>query len=206
MSRTRISLIWAGVVIAVAVPLVAAAMSPLLQWRQPVYIIGGFAGVVGLALIFFQPLLMGGYLPGLPARSGRRVHLWVGGALVAAVVIHVAALWITSPPDVVDALLFRAPTPFSVWGVIAMWALFAVAFIVIFRRKLIVRPRAWRIAHTSLAIVVVAGTVVHAFQIEGTMELISKAVLCALVVAATAIVMADLKVWGRRGKSRREAP
>jgi len=49
-----------------------------------------------------------------------------------------------------------------------------------------------------LAIVIVAGSVVHAMLIEGTMETISKAALCALVLAATVKVMADLRVRRKR--------
>lgn len=142
-----------------------------------------------------QPLLIGGYLPGLAGRIGRRVHLWIGGALVVAIVVHVAGLWITSPPDMADALLFRSPTPFSPFGVIAMWAIFAVALLAMLRRRL--RPRTWRIAHMLLAIVIVAGSVVHAVLIEGTMEMVTKTVLCVLVVAAAAKVIAGLPVWRR---------
>jgi len=197
----RVTLIWVALLAAVGVPLAAAALSPLLAWRQPVYIAGGLAGVVGLALMLVQPALIGGYLPGLSAYRSRRLHRWIGGALVAAVVIHVAALWITSPPDVVDALLFTSPTPFSAWGVIAMWAVFATALLALLRRRLRLRPRSWRIAHTSLAMVIVAGTVVHAMLIEGTMETISKAALCLLVLTATVKVLAELRVWTRRPAS-----
>lgn len=200
----RATLIWAALLAAVIVPIAAAAASPLLQWRDPLYIAAGFAGVVALALMLVQPLLMGGYLPGLPALRGRRAHRWIGGMLVAAVVIHVGGLWITSPPDVIDALLFTSPTPFSAWGVIAMWAIFAVALLAALRRRL--RPRTWRIAHTLLAVVIVVGTVVHAILIEGTMEMVSKAALCALVLAATIKVMADLRVWRKRATSRSEMP
>ncbi|MEP6193491.1 MAG: hypothetical protein ABJ231_06345 [Nitratireductor sp.] len=73
--------------------------SPLLQWHQPIYIAGGFAGIVALATMLCQPLLMGGYLPGLPARQGKSVHRVVGTVVVLLVVVHVAGLWITSPPD-----------------------------------------------------------------------------------------------------------
>jgi predicted ferric reductase len=138
-----------------------------------------------------QPLLAGGYLPGLPAWRGRRAHRWIGGALVAAIVIHVGGLWITSPPDMIDALLFASPTPFSPFGVIAMWAIFAVALLAVFRRRL--RPRTWRIAHMSLAVVIVAGSVVHGLLVEGAMETVTKAALCVLVVGATVKVMADLR-------------
>ncbi len=203
MTRTRKALIWAALAVVVAVPLVFAATSPLLQWRQPIYIIGGFAGVVGLALLLLQPLLMGGYLPGLPPRSGRRVHRWVGALLIGSVVLHVVGLWITSPPDVVDALLFRAPTPFSTWGVIAMWAIFATGLLVLLRGRLRISMRSWRIGHTALAVIIVVGTVIHAVQIDGTMEIVSKVVLCVAVVAATVIVMADLRVWAKQAKARR---
>ncbi|MBR0872532.1 ferric reductase-like transmembrane domain-containing protein [Bradyrhizobium tropiciagri] len=191
-------LIWAVIVVAVAVPIAAAALSPLLAWRDPLYILAGFAGIVALGIMLFQPVLIGGYLPGLPARIGRRVHLWTGAVLVAAVVIHVAGLWITSPPDMIDALLFTSPTPFSPFGVIAMWAILAVAVLAVLRRRLGLRPRTWFLVHRLLAIVIVVGTVVHGLLIEGTMETVSKVALCALVVAATVKVMADLWMWRKR--------
>ncbi len=179
-------------------------MSPQLQWRGPVYVVAGFAGIVALGLVMFQPLLIGGYLPGLSAYRGRRTHRWIGGALAVAVVIHVAGLWITSPPDMIDALLFASPTPFSPFGVIAMWAIFAVALLAALRRRLGLRARTWRIAHMPLAIIIVAGSVVHAMLIEGTMETVSKAALCALILAATVKVMVDLRVWRKRGTLRGE--
>ena len=126
MKLARATLIWVTLAIAVGVPIAAAAVSPLLAWRDPIYILAGFAGIVALGLALAQPLLIGGYLPGLPAYRGRRVHHFIGGTLVVAVVVHVAGLWFTSPPDMIDALLFSSPTPFSPWGVTAMWAIFAV--------------------------------------------------------------------------------
>jgi predicted ferric reductase len=200
----QVTLIWVVLAAAVCVPIAAAAGSPLLAWRGPVYILAGFAGIVALGVMLFQPLLIGGYLPGLSARIGRRAHHWIGGALVVAVVIHVAGLWITSPPDMIDALLFASPTPFSPFGVVAMWAIFAVAFLAVLRRRLGLRPRTWRIAHILLAIVIVLGTVVHGMLIEGAMETVSKVALCALVLAATIKVMADLWVRSRRGPPREE--
>lgn len=198
MRRAYPILIWGAVAAAIAIPIAAAAASPLLAWREPVYIAAGFAGVVAMSLLLVQPLLIGGYLPGPSARTARRAHRWTGSMLVAAVVIHVAALWITSPPDVVDALLFRSPTPFSVWGVIAMWAVFAAAFMAALRRHLRLPARIWRLCHTSFVAVTVVGSVVHAMLIEGTMETVSKAALCALVLAAMAKVMIDLRVWSIR--------
>jgi len=198
-------LIWVALAAAVGVPIAFAALSPLLTWRGPVYILAGFAGIIALGLVLVQPLLIGGYLPGLSACRGRRAHHWIGGTLVVAVVIHVGGLWITSPPDMIDALLFSSPTPFSSWGVIAMWAIFAVAMIAALRRRLGLRARTWRIVHMPLAIVIVAGSVVHAILIEGTMETISKAALCALVLAAAIKVMTDLRVWRKRGTLRGES-
>jgi len=203
MRLARVTLIWALLAAAIFVPIAAAAASPLLAWRGPVYILAGFAGIIALGLMLVQPLLIGGYLPGLSAYRGRRVHHWVGGALVAAVVVHVGGLWFTSPPDMIDALLFASPTPFSPFGVIAMWAIFAVALLAAFRRRLGLRT--WRIAHMSLAVVIVGGSVVHSMLIEGTMETMSKAALCALVLGAAIKVMADLQVWRKRARSREES-
>jgi predicted ferric reductase len=196
-SSARAVLIWAILVAFVIVPLAFAAASPLLQWRQPVYIAAGFAGVIAMALLLLQPLLAGGYLPGLSGLAGRRVHRWIGAGLVLAVVLHVAGLWITSPPDVVDALLFRSPTPFSAFGVTAMWAVFAAGLLAAWRSRLKLRPRTWRRAHTGLALVIVTGSIIHAVLIEGTMETVTKVALCLAVLAATVKVMVDLKTWSR---------
>ena len=122
--------------------------------------------------------------------------------MVAAVVIHVGALWITSPQDVIDVLLFRSPTPFSVWGMIAMWTIFATALLAALRRRLRLRPRVWRITHASLAVVIVVGSAVHAILVEGTMEIISKAALCGLVLAATTKVITDLRIWPKSSAAR----
>lgn len=202
MRLARAILIWAALATAVGLPIAAASASPLLAWRDPVYIAAGFAGIMAMTLMLAQPLLAGGYLPGLRAPLGRRVHRWVGGVLLVAVFTHVAGLWITSPPDVVDALLFVSPTPFSSWGVVAMWALFATALLAALRRRLRLGLRAWRFAHTGLALVIVVGSAVHAILIEGTMETVSKVALCALVAVATAKVVIDLRIWAKRTSTR----
>jgi predicted ferric reductase len=202
MRLARVALIWAALAAAICVPIAAAATSPLLEWRGPVYILAGFAGIVGLGLLLVQPLLAGGYLPGPSTYRARRAHHWIGGALVVAVVVHVGGLWITSPPDMIDALLFASPTPFSPFGVIAMWAIFAVALLAAFRRRLGLRT--WRIAHMVLAAVIVVGSVVHGMLIEGAMETVSKAALCALVLGAAIKAMVDL-VRRMRATSRGES-
>src|SRR3954447_26194828 len=129
MTSVRAALIWAALVAAICVPIALAMTSDLIAWRGTVYILAGFAGIFALGLMLVQPLLIAGYLPGLSAYRGRRAHRWIGGALVVAVLIHVGGLWITSPPDMIDALTFTSPTPFSPFGVIAMLAIFAVALL-----------------------------------------------------------------------------
>jgi MYXO-CTERM domain-containing protein len=117
----------------------------------------------------------------------------LGLVLVAAVIVHVAGLWITSPPDIEDALLLQSPTPFSIWGVVGMWALFAAAMLAFLRRRL--SPLVWRVGHTSLVGIVVLSGVIHAMLIEGTMETVSKAVLCGLAIVAT--IGATVAPWLR---------
>jgi len=193
LSKVRGVLIWAALMIAVAIPVSAAIMSPLLEYRSPIYIAAGFSGVIGMTLLLFQPLLAAGYLPGLTGRRGRRMHQLAGILLVVLILLHIAGLWITSPPDVIDALLFVSPTPFSVWGVIAMWATFAAACLAALRRTMRLQPRTWRWSHKTFVTFIVSGTVVHALKIEGTMEFYSKVMLCALVISATVLALIDYK-------------
>ncbi|MEM7472627.1 MAG: ferric reductase-like transmembrane domain-containing protein [Pseudomonadota bacterium] len=181
-------------------PLALSVGSPLLAWREPIYIASGFAGIVGLSLLLLQPLLAAGLLPGTSVRQGRLAHRVVGGMLVLSVIIHVLGLWVTSPPDVIDVLLLRSPTPFSVWGVAAMWAVFGTTVLAALRKPLRMRWRSWRIGHSLLAVVIVVGSVVHAVLIEGTMEIMSKVALCALVLLASLWVLADRKVLARLRK------
>jgi predicted ferric reductase len=206
MRPARAALIWGALAMAICVPIALAATSSQLAWRGPLYILAGFSGIVALGLLLVQPLLIAGYLPGLSAYRGRRAHHWIGGAIVMAIVVHVAGLWITSPPDMIDALLFASPTPFSPWGVTAMWAIFALALLAALRRRLGLRLRTWRVAHMLLAIVIVVGSVVHGVLIEGTMETVSKTALCALVLVAATKVLADLWARTRRGSLRAPAP
>ena len=42
MRLARVTLIWAALAAAICVPIAAAAASPLLAWRGPVYILAGF--------------------------------------------------------------------------------------------------------------------------------------------------------------------
>ena len=195
-SSLRNRLLWTAALLLATVPLVFAAKSPLLQWREPIYIMAGLAGVVGMILLLAQPILAAGLLRGIPRQRAHRLHRWSGVLLLAAIVLHVAGLWITSPPDVIDALTFTSPTPFAAWGVIAMWAAFAAAGLAIYRRKL--RLWQWRIGHSVMITLVVTGTVIHALLIEGTMEPYSKIVLSCAVLVATCTALSRLKPWTGR--------
>lgn len=176
-------LIWAALVALPVWALIAAAQSPLLAWREAVYILAGFAGIAGMGLLLFQPLLAVGALPGLRPMRARRLHRWGGALLLGCISVHVAGLWLTSPPDVIDALLFRSPTPFSAYGVIAMWALSAGALLAAFRRRLR-RLRSWPLLHGALGLAVAVLTVLHAALIEGAMGQWSKAALSLAVLFA----------------------
>lgn len=184
-NRLQAFLAWALVLAVMAVPAVIAAFNPWLAYRNAAYIAGGFAGIIGMALFVLQPLLAAGYLPGMPAVKERRWHRWVGTAIIACVVLHVGGLYLTSPPDTLDALLLVAPTPFSVYGVTAMWGIVLTALLVAFRRRLGLGYAAWRLIHNTLALVVAVATVIHALLIEGAMEPLSKWILCIAVLAST---------------------
>ena len=177
-----------------AAPVLIAATSPYLAYRNPAYIIGGFAGIVCLSLLLIQPLLAAQYLPGAGAENGRKWHHWVGAAIIACVLLHVGGLYVTSPADTLDALMLVAPTPFSVYGVLAMWAVVATAALVILRRRLKLRYSNWRLVHNGLALIVVVATVIHALQIDGAMETYSKWALCLAVLIAAGATLFHQRV------------
>jgi predicted ferric reductase len=201
--RTSAAFAWGGAAAIMIVPVAVAAFSPYLASRDIPYILGGFAGIIGLSLLFLQPLLPAGYFAGSEGPAGRRWHRWLGVAIVVAVALHVGGLYLASPEDTTDALLLVSPTPFSVYGVTAMWGVVATVILVLFRRRLGLRHSVWRLIHNGLAAVVVVATVTHALQIEGAMEPVSKWILCMAVVAATGVALVDLRVV-RPFRARRE--
>jgi predicted ferric reductase len=142
------------------------------------------AGVVALALLFLQPVLIGGFMPKMSGVQVRDWHRWIGAAVVAFVLLHVVALYLTSPEDITDALLLVSPTPFAIYGVIGLAGVLLTASLAAIRVSL---PYGfWRIAHTVLAVVIVIGSAVHAYLIEGVMGDVSKLILCLFLAAATA--------------------
>ncbi|MCY4334028.1 MAG: ferric reductase-like transmembrane domain-containing protein [Litoreibacter sp.] len=117
-------LIWGAIAFLALVPFVAVGFSPQLAWRDAIYIASGFAGVAGLSALLVQPLLAGRYKAlGLKPMKANQLHRFVGLFLLLAVLAHVIGLYVTSPLDVIDVFLLRAPTIFSFWGLLAFYAL-----------------------------------------------------------------------------------
>ncbi|MFW2589033.1 ferric reductase [Sagittula sp. SSi028] len=186
----RAALIWSAVAVILMLPLAQAAVSPLMAWRQPVYIAASLAGVLALGVMVLQPLWIAQVLP---VRRIGLWHRWGGIALLALVLAHVAGLWLTSPPDVVDALLLRAPTWFSVWGVLALWAVVLAAGVAVLRRRL--HPRRFRAVHIGAVSLAVGATVAHAALIDGTMASSGKIVLGLGVLFGLAAALWRRKAW-----------
>lgn len=195
--RLSASLVWGGLLVAVAIPVAIAATSPYLNYRSALHIAAGFAGVLCLGLFLIQPLLAAGYLPGIDLAEARKWHRRVGAGIVALTALHVGGLFLTSPDDTLDALLLVAPTPFSVYGVLAMWGVVLTAVLVALRRRLGLSYPLWRLVHNGLVLAVVIGTIVHAVQIEGAMEIVSKWALCVVVLLATVVALLDRWVVSR---------
>ena len=183
---------WAVLALVVLTPMVAAAFSPLLAWRSPVYIIAGFAGIAAFALMALQPFAALRVLPGWSALAHRRLHRISGMAIVLLVALHVLGLWLTSPPDVIDALLLRSPTPFSIWGVIAMWLIFATGLLAVLRFRGAIRWKLWQRLHPPIVLIAAVGTIAHVLLIEGTMEAVTKYLLCGVLVVVCFLVFTRL--------------
>lgn len=195
VGRPLTLLVWLVLAAAMIGPIAIAVTSPVLVGRDAAYFVSGIAGVTALALLLMQPLLAAGYLPGLRVMQERRWHRWLGSCIFIAVLLHVGGLYITSPPDTIDALLLLSPTLFSVYGVIALWSLIFTVLFVVLRARAGLRYGTWRVLHNGLVVVVVVASVVHALMIEGTMGSGSKLALCVAVLLATAMVTLHLRVF-----------
>ena len=192
--------LWVLVAVGTIVPVAIAATSPLQASRDFMWIVGGMAGVIALALLLVQPLLASTFLPGLKSYEGRRWHRWIGFLVVFCVILHVGGLYLVSPDDIADALLLVAPTPFAIYGVVGLAGVLAIAVLVAMRSMLGMRYASWRIVHNLLAVVVVGASIVHAVLIDGAMGEVSKACLSALVVAAT--IFGLVRVHGTRARTK----
>lgn len=186
--------VWLLLAACTLVPVGLAAASPLQASREALWIFGGMAGVVALALLLVQPMLAAGLLPGSSIPTARRWHRWIGATIVSAVILHVFGLYLYSPDDISDALLLVSPTPFAVYGVVGLVGVVVTALLVAVRSRSGLRYVTWRIVHNAVSLVVVASSVVHAMLIEGAMGFVSKAILCVLVIAAAMIALIRVHV------------
>lgn len=175
--------IWAAVIAASILPVGLAAFSPLLAYRDLPYVAAGLAGAIVLSALLIQPLLGLSALPLINAAQARRAHRILGPVITFAVLVHVGGLYLTSPPDTIDALLLVSPTPFSIWGVAAMTGVFLAVMLAGLRKRL--GLRLWRGIHYTVTTVIVLGSVIHALLISGTMEFWSKLALCTAIVCVT---------------------
>ena len=66
---------WLLLGVSVAAPLLIAAQSPLLAWRDPIYIASSFAAILGMGLMLIQPALVGGVLVPRDPRKARAARL-----------------------------------------------------------------------------------------------------------------------------------
>ncbi|MEP2919405.1 ferric reductase-like transmembrane domain-containing protein [Sulfitobacter sp.] len=187
----KVIAIWVTVAVFVTVPFVFAVFSPLLAYRDGPYIAAGLAGAAILGALLLQPLLGLGLLPRLSTSRARHCHRIIGPLIAVAVLVHVGGLYLTSPPDTIDALLLVSPTPFSVWGVLAMVGVFLAVVFTSLRKRMGLRR--WRMVHFAITTLIVLGSVIHALLISGTMEYWSKLALCIALLTTTVIGM----IYGR---------
>ncbi len=179
-----------------------AALSPLQQGREAIWIFGALSGVLALCLFPIQPLLA---LPGLRRGLGNWVHPALGGTIIGLSVAHITGLWIYSPEDITDALLLQAPTPFSAWGLSGLAGLIGAALIAVLRRR--VRP-AIRIAlHLVLAGLGAFAAMMHAWLILGAMSTASKALLALAMLLSLGIAIqaarSTIRAYGDRDGMKR---
>ena len=194
MQGLRSALLWTVLIIGTIGPLALAGLSPLLEWRDLIYILASLTGILAFCLMLVQPIwAMGGSVE-IPAKIRRGLHRWGGIGILGLVLAHVGGLWITSPPDVVDALLFRSPTPFTPLGVIGLIAVTLAVCIALGRAKM--PPRIWRMGHSALVLIATLASAGHALLIEGTMETVSKILLCFFVLVLTLKAIVDRRMFG----------
>ncbi len=187
----------------IGTPVLMAVTSPYLAYRDLPYIVGGFAGILCLSLLALQPLLVAGNMPGLDRVRARRWHRWIGSAIILCVLAHVCGLYLASPEDTLDALLLVAPTPFSIYGVIAMGCVLVTGLVVVFRHRMGLSYLTWSLLHNALALIIVVSTVIHALWIEGVMEIVSKWVLCLFALLVTVITLINFRILKPLSRRRR---
>lgn len=170
-----------------------AVFSPLSATREPMWVAGSLLGVLALALLPLQALLpqrvrRSTAATGAGALGVPRLHRLVGLGVLAATVLHVAALYVVSPDDIGDALVLQAPT-YSRLGMISAVCLIGTVLFALLRRRTGLDAANWRLIHGGLAVAIVGTAAAHVLMIRGALD---GPVEIALCVAAAAAVAAAL--------------
>ncbi|MBL7253535.1 hypothetical protein [Paractinoplanes lichenicola] len=129
-------------------------------------VVSAVAAAVATVLIAFQPLLA------VLARSrpaAFRGHLALGLAALVLVLVHVAALWLLSPEDVLFAISPDGPTRARM-AVLATVALVIVVVLGIVRRWSSYAPQATRILHAFFGSLTLLLGVGHAVLTDGALD------------------------------------
>jgi hypothetical protein len=188
-------------------PAAAALASPLQVGRDAGWVLGAVAGAVALSLLAVQAALPTPWLDGVLARPWSALHRAVGLAVAAVVLAHMAGLYLSSPDDVRDALLLRAPT-YSRLGVLSAWTVGLSIALALARRRLGLTYSDWQILHSALAVAIVTTAVGHTVMIRGTLDGPAELLACgaALVAVSAAIVYQHvLRPLRRRAPDARPA-
>ena len=179
-------LVWLASAGLVALPLLVAGTSPLQEGREPIWILGGLAGVAAMPLLVIQGLLPTGRLARLA--PSLRWHRVLGYGVLLAVLVHVGALYLYSPEDITDALLFLAPA-YSKFGVIAAWCLVFAVLVAVLRRRLGLGHATWRIVHGLLALITVGTAVAHTVMAYGAFDGVVETLTCVAALLATSLAL-----------------
>ena len=156
-------------------------------------------GFVGLAMMGLEFALVARFRP-LAAPFGQdallQFHRQIGYAGLAFVLIHfaISAKW--NALTLANALA----APLLVWfGMGALLALIVLVVSSVWRRPLRLSYEAWHIMHTTLALVLVVGALLHVFFVDEYVNSLWKQVLWGLM----SVAFMGLLVWVRLVKPRR---
>jgi predicted ferric reductase len=156
-------------------------------------------GFVGLAMMGLEFVLVARFRS-LAAPFGQdallQFHRQIGYVGLAFVLVHFAISAHWGELTVTNAL----NAPLLVWfGMAAMLALVALIATSVWRQRLRLSYEAWHVAHTVLALVLVAGALLHVLFVDEYVSSLWKQILWGLMSAAFVGVL----VWVRLVKPRR---
>lgn len=161
--RKRANLRWliAIAIAAVAFPVGVALTSRYAQAASVALIVSLVASTIALGVIAVQPVLAA-------ARKIQR-HQFFGVIALVLVLVHIAALFLESPDDLLFALSPDGPLRARM-ALIATIALTLMATLGALRPRLRWHPTTWRILHAYLAVVVIILGFGHALLTDGALD------------------------------------